>query len=68
MAQAAEARKRGKARTGLSEEDLLRAYRDIAKRIDPGLVKLFKTLPRLPYGVIAVPAYAEKSQTTTRSP
>ena len=29
MAQAAEARKRGKARTGLSQEDLLRAYRDM---------------------------------------
>src|SRR6185295_9664424 len=45
-------------------EDLLTGYRDIAKRIDPGLVKLFGKLPRLPYGVIAVPAYAEKSQTT----
>ena len=46
------------------KEDLLRAYRDIAKRADPQLAKLFKTLPRLPYGVIAVPAYAEQSQTT----
>jgi uncharacterized protein (DUF885 family) len=42
----------------------MRAYRDIAKRADPQLAKLFKTLPRLPYGVIEVPAYAEKSQTT----
>ena len=39
-------------------------YRDIAKRIDPELVKLFGNLPRLPYGVIPVPAYSEKSQTT----
>jgi uncharacterized protein (DUF885 family) len=45
-------------------EDLLTGYRDIAKRIDPELVKLFGRLPRLPYGVIPVPAYAEKSQTT----
>ena len=45
-------------------EELLRGYRDIAKRIDPELTKLFGTLPRNPYGVIPVPSYAEKSQTT----
>jgi uncharacterized protein (DUF885 family) len=45
-------------------EDLLRGYRDIAKRIDPELTKLFGILPRNPYGVIPVPSYAEKSQTT----
>ncbi len=45
-------------------EDLLMGYRDIAKRIDPGLIKLFGKLPRLPYGVIPVPSYSEKSQTT----
>jgi uncharacterized protein (DUF885 family) len=43
---------------------LIRGYRDIAKRIDPGLASLFGRLPRLPYGVIAVPSYAAKSQTT----
>ena len=45
-------------------ESLLRGYRDIAKRADPELARLFGKLPRLPYGVKAVPAYAEKSQTT----
>jgi uncharacterized protein (DUF885 family) len=45
-------------------EALLAGYRDIAKRIDPELVKLFGTLPRLTYGVTPVPGYAEKSQTT----
>ena len=45
-------------------EDLLVAYRDICKRADPVLPRLFGTLPRLPYGVVPVPAYAEKSQTT----
>ena len=45
-------------------EDLLTAYRDICKRADPELVRLFATLPRLPYGVVPVPSYAEKSQTT----
>jgi uncharacterized protein (DUF885 family) len=47
-----------------SPQDLLMAYRDIAKRADPELTKLFGTLPRLPYGVVPVPSYAEKSQTT----
>jgi uncharacterized protein (DUF885 family) len=43
---------------------LIRGYREIAKRVDPGLVRLFGRLPRLPYGVIAVPSYAAQSQTT----
>jgi uncharacterized protein (DUF885 family) len=45
-------------------DDLLRGYRDIAKRTDPALAGLFGKLPRLPYGVLPVPAFAEKSQTT----
>jgi uncharacterized protein (DUF885 family) len=45
-------------------EDLLAGYRDICKRIDPELIKLFGKLPRLPYGVKPVPAYSEKQQTT----
>ncbi|HUP00602.1 MAG TPA: DUF885 domain-containing protein [Gemmatimonadota bacterium] len=47
-----------------SAEDLLEGYRDISKRADPELTRLFGALPRLPYGVKPVPAYAEKSQTT----
>ncbi|MFY0627298.1 MAG: DUF885 domain-containing protein [Reichenbachiella sp.] len=45
-------------------EELLVAYRDICKRIDPMLPSLFGKLPKLPYGVIPVPSYAEKSTTT----
>ena len=45
-------------------DQLLDAYRVICKKIDPGLPKLFGKLPRLPYGVIAIPAYDEKFQTT----
>ncbi|MFI5362215.1 MAG: DUF885 domain-containing protein [Elusimicrobiota bacterium] len=45
-------------------KDLLIGYRDIAKRIDPELITVIGKLPRLPYGVLPVPAYMEKSQTT----
>lgn len=43
---------------------LLQAYRDLCKRIDPELVRLFGKLPRLPYGVVEVPAFSAESQTT----
>ncbi len=45
-------------------EGLMREYRDIAKRADPELTKVFGILPRTPYGVIEVPDYAAKSTTT----
>ena len=45
-----------------SREDLLIGYRDICKRADAELMKFFGMLPRQPYGVMAVPGYAEKSQ------
>jgi uncharacterized protein (DUF885 family) len=47
-----------------SKEALLVGYRDIAKRVDPELPKLFGVLPRLPYGVTEIPAHAARSQPT----
>ena len=44
--------------------ELLAGYRDVAKRADEQLPRLFGKLPRLPYGVAPVPRYSERSQTT----
>jgi prolyl oligopeptidase len=38
-----------------SEAEILSHGRDIAKRLDPELPRLFKVLPRTPYGVKAIP-------------
>jgi uncharacterized protein (DUF885 family) len=43
---------------------LVQAYRDIAKRIDPELPRLFGRLPRLTYVITTVPSYAAPSQAT----
>ena len=40
-----------------SPEALLTGYRDIAKRIDPELPRLFAELPRATYGIRAMPAH-----------
>ncbi len=46
-----------------NKEDLLMVYRDAAKRADPQLAYLFGKLPRLTYGVRAVPDATAPSQT-----
>jgi uncharacterized protein (DUF885 family) len=45
-------------------EELLDRYRVIAKKADPTLARLFGRLPRLPYGVEAVPEFRAPSSPT----
>lgn len=45
-------------------EELLAGYRDICKRIDPELPRLFGKLPRLTYGVRGVPDYVAEAKPT----
>lgn len=45
-------------------EELMRGYRDICKRVDAELPRLFGTLPRLTFGVKEIPAFMAPAQTT----
>lgn len=47
-----------------SPEELFRGYAVIAKQIDPELVKLFRKLPRTPYGVRPIPMTSAPNTTT----
>jgi uncharacterized protein (DUF885 family) len=44
-------------------DELFEAYKALAKTVDPNLVKVFRTLPREPYGVEAIPAVAAPDTT-----
>ncbi|MEA3075674.1 MAG: hypothetical protein QOF60_582 [Actinomycetota bacterium] len=44
-------------------EALLEGYRAIGRHVDAQLPSLFGMLPKLPYEIVAVPPYAEQSQT-----
>lgn len=45
-------------------DELFRAYAVLTRQIDPELVKLFRRLPRTPYGVRPIPATSAPNTTT----
>ncbi len=51
----------------IEPDQVLPGFRDIAKRVDPELPKLFAELPRTPYGIREIPAYqGETAENYTR--
>ncbi|MHC4958294.1 MAG: DUF885 domain-containing protein [Planctomycetota bacterium] len=46
------------------KEDLLKGYRDVAKRVDAWMPRLFGKLPRLAYGVKEMPGYIAAASPT----
>jgi uncharacterized protein (DUF885 family) len=47
-----------------SGDELLQAYRALSKRVDPELIKVIGTLPRMPYGVMPIPEAIAPNTTT----
>ncbi len=47
-----------------TSDELFDAYKVIAKTVDPNLIKVFRLLPRTPYGVFPIPATTAPDTTT----